>query len=337
VKAAVLERFGEPLVVRDVPEPVAGPDEVIVRVHATGLCGTDLKITSGALPYVRPPLVPGHEVAGELVDDHGELSRGQRVACYLYESCGECRLCRLGEPTLCRALVRIGVHRDGGLAEYLRIPARNALPIGDDVPYELAATSMDAVLTPWRGLRSRAKLREGETLLVVGAGGLGLSAVQVGLALGARVAVVDPSAENRARAVELGAELALEPHAAAVALDWSGGGVDVAFDSSGAPEGFRTALDALRAAGRLVAVGYRVGADYAFDSSRVPLDEITIVGVRPGTREEAIEVLEAVARGTVRPAVMDSLPLEQVNTALDRLRSGEAVGRMVIDVSGRDA
>jgi D-arabinose 1-dehydrogenase-like Zn-dependent alcohol dehydrogenase len=331
VRAAVLERFGEPLVVRDVPDPVAGADDVIVRVRAAGLCGTDLKITSGALPYVHPPVIPGHEVAGELVDDHGELRRGQRVACYLYESCGDCRLCRLGEPTLCRALVRIGVHRDGGLAEYLRIPACNALPIEDHVPFELAATSMDAVLTPWRGLRSRAKLREGETLLVVGAGGLGLSAVQVGVALGARVAVVDPSAENRDRATELGAELALAPDAVAEALEWSGGGADVAFDSSGAPEGFRTALDGLRPAGRLVAVGYVVGVDYAFESSRLPLDEVTIVGVRPGTREEAIEVLDAVARGVVLPAVMDSLPLEQVNVALDQLRVGRAIGRMVID------
>jgi D-arabinose 1-dehydrogenase-like Zn-dependent alcohol dehydrogenase len=333
----VLERFGEPLVVREAPDPEPGPDDVIVRVRRTGLCGTDLKIVSGALPYVKPPLIPGHEVAGEVADDHGELRRGQRVACYLYESCGECRLCGLGQPTLCRALVRIGVHRDGGLGEYLRIPARNALPIAGHVPFELAATAMDAVLTPWRGLHSRARLREGETLLVVGAGGLGLSAVQVGIALGARVAVIDPSAANRERALALGAELALEPAAAGGALDWSGGGADVAFDGSGAPAGFRTALDGLRPGGRLVAVGYVVGADYAYDSSRVPLDEITIVGVRPGTREEAIEVLDALARGVVRPAVMDAVPLDDVNGALDRLRSGEAVGRMVVDVAGDGA
>jgi propanol-preferring alcohol dehydrogenase len=337
VRAAVLERFGEPLVVREAPDPAAGPDDVIVRVRATGLCGTDLKIVSGALPYVKPPLIPGHEVAGELADDHGELRRGQRVACYLYESCGECRLCRLGEPTLCRALVRIGVHRDGGLGEYLRIPARNALPLEDHVPFELAATAMDAVLTPWRGLRSRARLRAGETLLVVGAGGLGLSAVQVGVALGARVAVVDPSAACRERAAELGAELALEPADAAGVVEWSAGGADVAFDGSGAPEGFRTAIDALRPGGRLVVVGYQMGVDYAYDSSRIPLDEITLVGVRPGTREEAVEVLDALARGTVRPAVMDAVPLDDVNAALDRLRAGEAVGRMVVDVTGGGA
>jgi alcohol dehydrogenase, propanol-preferring len=337
VRAAVLERFGEPLVVREAPDPMPGAGDVVVRVRRTGLCGTDLKIVSGALSYVRPPLIPGHEVAGELADDHGELRCGQRVACYLYESCEECRLCRLGEPTLCRALVRMGVHRDGGLGEYVRIPARNALPIADHVPFEEAATAMDAVLTPWRGLRSRARLREGETLLVVGAGGLGLSAVQVGVALGARVAVVDPSAPNRERAAAVGAELALEPADASGAVEWSGGGVDVAFDGSGAPTGFRTAIDALRPGGRLVAVGYQVGVDYAYDSSRVPLDEITIVGVRPGTREEAAEVLDALAQGSVRPTVMDAVPLDEVNEALDRLRAGDAVGRIVVDVAGGGA
>lgn len=331
MRAAVLDRFNEPLRVRDVPDPRPAAGEVVVRVRATGLCGTDLKVNSGALPSVELPLIPGHEVAGEVADDAGELARGQPVACYMYEWCGSCRLCRLGLNSLCRDLVRLGVERDGGLAEYVAVSARNLLPLGPDLTFEQAATCMDAVLTPWRGLKRRAAVREGELVAVVGAGGLGLNAVQIATMSGARAAVVDPAESHRAAALEVGAELALAPQDAAQLLEWSAGGVDVAVDSSGAPAGFRTAVDAVRPGGRVVCLGYQVGADYAFDSMRVPLDEITILGARVGTAGDARDVLDAVQAGHIRPTVTQRLGLEEVNTALERLEAGAVIGRIVID------
>lgn len=337
MKAAVLERFNHPLVVREVPDPVPADDEVVIKVRATGLCGTDLKLRSGDLASARLPVIPGHEVAGELTDDCGELRRGQPVACYMYEFCGRCRLCRLGATSLCPSLVRIGVERNGGLGEYMRLPARNVLPIPKGVPFAVAATCMDAVLTPWRGLRQRAGVQAGETVLVVGVGGLGLNGVQIARAAGARVVAIDPVASHRERAEQVGADFAVAPNEVESVLEWSSGGVDVALDSSGAPSGFATALRALRPGGRLVCVGYRVGTEYAFESSRIPLEEITILGARVGAREDATAVLEAVAGGVIAPAVADTLALGDVNAALRRLADGDVIGRIVIDVAGDGA
>ena len=332
MKAAVLQNFHEPLQVADVPVPEPRADEVLVRVRATGLCGTDLKVVAGALPSVQPPLIPGHEVAGEVAAGADGLAEGQRIACYMYEPCGQCRTCRVGHTSVCPNLVRIGVERDGGLAQYMTVRRENALPIADDVPFAAAAVSMDSVLTPWSGLRRRARLGSGETLLVVGAGGLGLNAVQIARELAARVAVIDPQASHRERARELGAELTVGPEDVAEVQAWSDGGTDVALDSSGAASGFRAALDGVRRGGRVVCCGYQVGTEYAFESSRVVLEEITLLGARVGTREDAYDVLRAVEGGSIHPSVMDVLPLEHVNDALERLRAGEVVGRVVIDL-----
>jgi D-arabinose 1-dehydrogenase-like Zn-dependent alcohol dehydrogenase len=332
VRAAVLQRFNEPLEVTELPAPQPGDGEVLVRVRATGLCGTDLKLVSGALASIRPPVIPGHEVAGEVVAGSDGLADGQRVAAYMYETCGQCRTCRLGHTTVCPNLVRIGLERDGGLAEYMRLRRENALPIDESVPFAAAAVSMDSVLTPWCALRRRAQLQAGEDLVVVGAGGLGLNAVQIARTLGARVAVVEPQAGHRARARELGAELTVAPEDLEGVRAWADGGADVALDSSGASSGFRAALGAVRRGGRVVCCGYQVGVDYAFESSRLVLEEITLLGARVGTREDARDVLRAVENGSIRPVIMDAIPLEGVNEALDRLRAGEVLGRLVVDM-----
>ena len=242
MRAAVLRDFNQPLEVSEVAEPEPAEDEVLVRVRATGLCATDLKVSSGALDTVPLPLIPGHEIAGELVEDVDDLSAGQRVACYIYLPCGRCRLCRLGEISLCVHLVRLGIERNGGLGEYLAVPRKNLIPFSESLPFETAAVSMDAVLTPWRALRARADVKVGEKVAIVGAGGLGLNGVQIARAIGAEVAVVDPSSGSRERAQQLGANLVVGPDEANQVREWSDGGVDVGLDASGAPSGFQTAL-----------------------------------------------------------------------------------------------
>src|SRR3712207_4102698 len=191
---------------------------------------------------------------------------------------------------------------------------------------------MDAVLTPWRALRVRADVRSGEKVAIVGAGGLGLNAIQIARAAGATVAVVEPSARARESAEQLGASLAVGPDDAHRVGEWSDGGGDVALDASGAPSGFRTAFACVRPGGRLACVGYKVGADFAFDSSRLVLEEITVLGARPGRKVEAEDALREVERGAIRPEIMDRLPLERVNEALERLKDGEVVGRLVIEL-----
>lgn len=329
----MLTRYGHPLVVRDVPDPQPAAGEAIVRVQAAGLCATDLKIVSGAFEHLHLPLVPGHEIAGDVVEAVGEVEAGQRVAVALYDSCGRCRSCRGGHPTLCRAARRVGIERDGGLAEYVSVPIESLLPFGDAIDYATAAVTMDAVTTPWRALRHRAALAAGELVAIIGAGGLGLNAVQVAIDAGARVAVVEPNQDRRELALELGAEVAVAPHELEPLRAWADGGVDVAVDVSGARAGFDTALETLRTGGRLVCCGYQPSVEYGLDSARLVLDEITIVGSRAGGREDARGALAAVEEGRISPPIMEVCPLGAVNDALERLRAGAAVGRLVIDVT----
>lgn len=332
MRAAVLRAFDAPLEIGEVPDPRPAGDEVLVRVRAAGVCGTDLKIVGGAFPDLELPLIPGHEVAGEIAGDGGDLAEGQRVACYFYDPCGECRFCRAGDESLCPASRRLGFERDGGLADLVSVRRRNVLPFGNDLPFELAAVSMDAVLSPWHALYRRAGLRAGETVVVTGVGGLGLSGIAIATRAGARVAALDPLPAHREAALSLGAELALDPGDVASVREWSEGGADLALETSGARAGFEDAVASLRRGGRVVCCGYRPGLEYGLDSARLVLEEITVLGSRAGTRDDARAALAAVERGEVRPPIAAHLPLEHVNDALDRLAAGGALGRLVIDL-----
>lgn len=329
MRAAVLERFGEPLRIRQVPDLLPGPDEVLVRVRAVGLCGTDLKIRAGTLPGVGLPLIPGHEVAGEVLVGAGGIEPGQRVAAYLYEPCGRCRWCLAGDHALCPTAGRVGRNRDGGLAELIVLRAENVFPL-QRAGFAAAAVAMDAVTTSWRALRTRGRLLAGETVAIVGAGGVGLHAVQVALHLGARVAAIDPSLAARARAGALGAELTVAPAEAEAVIEWSGGGVDVALEASGRPEALDPILACVLPGARIVCCGYGAEGVRAVASQRLVLDELSILGSRAGSREDAREALAAVEAGAVVPVIFDCVRLEEVNAALDAVASGVVVGRLVV-------
>jgi D-arabinose 1-dehydrogenase-like Zn-dependent alcohol dehydrogenase len=331
MRAAVLTEFDRPLEITDVPSPEPRDDEVVIRVRATGLCGTDLKLQAGAFrDSTRLPIVPGHEVAGEIVEGTDGYAAGQRVAAGVYETCGTCLWCRAERPTLCPYRVRLGLERDGGLAEFAIVKRANLLPFSDDLEFERAAVSMDAVASPWGALHGRARIRPDERLLVVGAGGLGINGVQIGRAAGCAVAVVDPVASHRELALECGAELAVAPEDAAEIREWSGVGVDVALETSGARAGFDTAAAALRAGGRVVCCGYYPGAEYGLDSARLVLNEIDVIGSVSASLSLARDALAAVEAGDVKPPIMEVVPLDAVNDALDTLRRGGVLGRMVI-------
>lgn len=330
MKAALLKVFGRPLEFADVPMPVPAADEALVRVVATGICGTDLKITGGAFATTPLPIIPGHEVSGELAHDAEGFRQGQRVACYLYDPCGECRWCRVGESTLCPKSRRIGFERNGGLAEFIAVPQRNLIPFSTELSFEAAAVCMDAVTSPWRALMTRARVLPGESVVVAGAGALGLSGVQIARAAGARVAAIDPADSHRALALDEGAELAVEASELDRIRGWAPDGADVGFEASGTRAGFDALVSCLRPGGRLVCCGYKPGLEYGIDSSSLVLNEITLVGSRAGTRDDARAALQALEEGTVKPQIMERLELEDANRALDLLRAGAVLGRIVV-------
>ena len=171
MKCMVLEEFNASLVLRERDTPTPGPGETILRVGAAGACRTDLKIWHGNHPAAgKLPLVPGHEIAGEVVEVGKGVDnniKGRHAVVFAYLSCGECRFCKTGQEPLCSNLKgQIGFNLDGGFAEYVRVPLNSLFFIRPDIPFEQAAILADAVATPYRALTSKIKIRPGETLAV---------------------------------------------------------------------------------------------------------------------------------------------------------------------------
>jgi D-arabinose 1-dehydrogenase-like Zn-dependent alcohol dehydrogenase len=331
VRAATLRAFGERLVVGERERPRWGPGETLLRVRAAGLCGTDLKLVDGVLgPAIRLPVVPGHEVAGEVVGGDGLVPVGARVACHVYAGCGTCAHCVSDRATLCRRAVRIGLERDGGLAEYVAVPTSTLIPIPPGVPDEAAAVAMDSVTAPWAALHTVGAVQAGEHVLVVGAGGLGLNAVQIARGAGACVAVVDIAEGRLEAALGAGAELAVQPERLERVVAWSRDGVDLLVEMSGSSAAFGACLRLVRPAGRVVLCGYSPGTPYPLDSTAVVLGELTILGSRNGSYADARAALDAVARGEVAPTIDRIVPLEETPRALEELRAGRVRGRIVV-------
>jgi propanol-preferring alcohol dehydrogenase len=333
MRAAVLERYSKPLVIQDIAEPVPAEGESILKVKAVGLCGTDIKITGGAFSHVELPLVPGHEVAGEVVSTTASgPDVGTRVACYVYETCGECSWCKAGRTTICPNRVRIGFERPGGLADYIAVSNKCLIPIADSLSYEQAAVAMDAVVSPWMALHHRGRIQAGEKLVIAGVGGLGMHALQVARAAGLEVGVIDPAQDHLDLALKLGAEIAVVPDEIDSLHAWADPGADIALESSGSRAGFDAAVNSIQRGGRVVCVGYYPGLEYGLDSSRLVLEELEILGSVASSKKAAEEALEAVGQGAIVPQIAERKPFEQVNEALDSLRGGDVLGRVVVDV-----
>jgi D-arabinose 1-dehydrogenase-like Zn-dependent alcohol dehydrogenase len=334
-----LESFGAPLRLMDLPIPAPGPDEVLVRVGACGVCGTDLKISSGVLPGIELPRIMGHEISGTVAqvgDAVQGIAAGDRVTCYYYVSCGRCENCLAGRSTVCTDFLgRLGFERDGGFAEYVLVPARNCVPIPDALGFAEAGVLEDAVATPYHALVTRGGLRAGETVVLMGVGGLGLHALQVAKAAGSAVIAVDVSESHLRRATELGADVALPYRPESFGDDLRAaagpGGIDLLMDTVGRTETLRQCAEAVRPGGRLVPVGYFPGVEFAFDTSHLVLREISVLPARAAGLREVAKAVDLVARGLVETQISARYPLDAVNEALAALRTGTLMGRAVID------
>ena len=339
MRAVTLERFGEPLVVKDdAPVPSAGRDEVLLRVVACGVCGTDVKIWRGDLPGTPTPLIPGHEIAA-LVAGYGPgadgLALGSRVVVLHHLHCGECLRCRSGAANLCDNLRgRIGFDHDGGWADYLVVPSRNIRPIPAGVAATTACVVPDAVATVWRAVLRIGRLESGEGVVVVGAGGLGLAACQIAARQGGEVLAIDVSPEKLRLARRFGASLAALPGEAHEAVrELPGGEAQLVLDCAGSPEASSLGIALLGKAGRLVQVGYSKSTLIQVPAAELALRELQILGCRAASVDDLDEALAAVGRGDVTPSIGTVLPLEGAQQAIDTLIRGAASGRQVLLIS----
>src|SRR5579859_3070174 len=212
MKAAVLQEFKKPLVITDVPRPEPGPDEVLIAVEGCGVCHSDLHVADGDWPQfariTKMPLIPGHEIAGrvvELGEAVSEFQAGDHVGVpWIYWTCGECEACREGNENLCSKQLITGVSVDGGYAEFMKARATHVQKIPSQLSSVEVAPLFCAGVTVYRAL-SQVQVKPGQRLAVFGVGGLGHLAVQIGVSLGAEVIAVDVSDEKLAAAAKLGA------------------------------------------------------------------------------------------------------------------------------------
>lgn len=339
MKAMVLERFGEPMSWREVPDPRPGPREVLVGVRANGVCATDLKISDGVVSSVTLPHILGHEVAGEVVEVGAEvegLEPGAHVTVYPTLGCGACEACRTGRENLCQQAPRTGFERDGGFSQYMRVMERNAVRIDQAVPLEEAAILPDAVATAYHALIRRARVRVGETVVVVGVGGLGIHAVQMARIIGARVIAADLAPEKLRAAERFGADLVnsgAEELAARVRALTGGLGADVVAECVGGDavsSVLNESVACLRPGGRLVVVGYAYRQPLSVDTAELIYGQWSILGTRASTYQDVVDVVRLVESGHLKPVVSARFPLERANEAIAVLRESPPLGRIVL-------
>ena len=317
-------------------EQVPGPGEVLVKVRASGLCVSDIHIQDGKVGTVHLPYTPGHEMAGVIVAvgkgvDPARI--GEHISAAIDIICGECEFCRTGRTNLCRSLVRIGFERDGSHEEYCVIPAKNAFTVNPTIPFEEITGIPDAVGCMYNGLKNQAKLGIGQTLLILGVGGLGMNAIQIAKLMGATVYATSRKADKLEVAKQMGADAVIDTSCedlrTRVAELTNGRGVDVVLDNIGLEWSINEGVYMVRPGGKVLVCGY-ISEDFKVNYQEVMKFEKEILGMRGMTRQDMAEVVELVNQRKIVPYVYKTVPFEQINEALGLLRDGKTKGRVVL-------
>jgi D-arabinose 1-dehydrogenase-like Zn-dependent alcohol dehydrogenase len=339
MRAIVLREYEQPMVMEDRSVRDPRGSDVLLRVRAAGVCGTDLKLYRGKNPRLKLPIVLGHEFAGEVAALGPEVRQrkiGERAVVYMYMNCGQCEPCLTGHENLCsNRRGFFGFDRDGGFSEYVLVPEANLVPVPDEVSFEEAAILGDAVATSWHAVRTQANLKPAETLMVMGLGGLGLHAVQCGRACGAEVIAVDTVQSKLDMARENGAmytvNAASGDYTQEVRNITGGKGVDAVATFRPHAEDIEPAIKCARPGGVVVMVAYiDIGKTLNLDQRFIQSMEVRLVGARGNTRQELAEVVQLVARKQLHPIIAGHYQLEQVNADLDQLATGQVTGLIVI-------
>jgi propanol-preferring alcohol dehydrogenase len=335
MRAAVVRSFGAPLEIEERPIPNPGPGQILVQVHASGVCHTDLHAAHGDWP-VKPklPFVPGHEAVGRVAALGAgvrDLALGDAVGVpWLHDACGGCEYCETGWETLCEAQHNTGYGVDGGYADYVLANAAYVGRLPHDVDFVQMAPILCAGVTTYKGLKET-EARPGQWVVVSGVGGLGHVAVQYAKAMGLHVAAIDVSEDKLALARTLGADVTMNAGdrdlVTKLRRETEGGAHGVLVTAPSVPA-FRQAIDVVRRRGTISLVGLPPG-EFPTPIFDVVLKRITIRGSIVGTRADLAEAIDFASEGKVRTTV-ETQPLEAINGVFHRLEQGKIEGRVVL-------
>jgi propanol-preferring alcohol dehydrogenase len=336
MKAAVVEAFGKPLVIREVPIPTPGPGQALIQILATGVCHTDLHAADGDWPFKpTPPFIPGHEGVG-IVTAVGpgvsHLKEGDRVGLpWMHSACGRCEYCLSAREPLCPERQYSGYSVDGSFAEYALGQADYLARIPDRLSSVAAAPILCAGVTTYKGLKETG-VRAGEWVVISGTGGLGHIAIQYAKAMGMRVAAVDLGAEKMALARKLGAEITVDASTddPVQNIHKQINGAHGVLVTAASRTAFKQAVGMLRAGGTCILIGLPPG-EFPIPIFDVVLNCYTLRGSAVGTRLDLQEALTCAAIGDVE-ATIETQPLEAINDVFDRLRQGAVNGRVVLRI-----
>jgi 2-desacetyl-2-hydroxyethyl bacteriochlorophyllide A dehydrogenase len=340
MKAIRFVGVNQPLEMHEIPVPEIGERDILVKVKAAGICHSDAHYRAGISPVKPVPLTLGHEVAGFVEKIGAQVTNihvGQRVCLHYNLTCGDCYHCSTGNEQFCEKALMLGHYTDGGYAEYIAVPARNAVHLPDEIPFEQGATLMCASATAFHALK-KSRLKAGETVAIFGVGGLGQSAVQLAKAFGAlEVFAVDINDEKLKLAAQYGAVPVNGMKANAVdeikKLN-NGRGVDVAIEMIGLQKTMKQALLSLGVMGRLVIVGLSKEPLEIDTYYEVLGNENEIIGSNDHHLQE-LPLLVEMARKKVLDTsriVTKTVPLEAkaINQVLDQLEKFSGDVRTVI-------
>ncbi|MCZ9352941.1 zinc-dependent alcohol dehydrogenase family protein [Streptomyces mutabilis] len=344
MRAVVFERFGEPAEVREVADPRPAPHGVVVRVEATGLCRSDWHGWQGHDPDITLPHVPGHELAGvvEAVGDRVAGWRpGDRVTVPFVCACGSCGACAAGDQQVCERQTQPGFTHWGSFAEYVALDHAdvNLVAVPEGMSYATAASLGCRFATAFRAVAQQGRVAAGEWVAVHGCGGVGLSAVMIAAASGARVVAVDVSGRALELARAFGAvecvDASRTPDTAAAVRDLTGGGAHLSLDALGSPVTCAASVNGLRRRGRHVQVGLLPSAD---GTTPVPMAravalELELVGSHGMAAHTYPPMLELVRGGVLRPdlLVTSTIGLDAVPAALAAMGTAPGAGVTVIE------
>jgi propanol-preferring alcohol dehydrogenase len=350
VKAARIVKVNEKLEIQQLETPKPRGSQVLVKVQSSGVCHSDIHLWEGYYEGVggqllkttdrgvNYPLTPGHEVAG-IVDSLGEQAEGfnknDKVLVYPWIGEGLCPACRIGEENLCDKPRSLGVYMDGGYAEYVLVPSYKYLVnLGDGMDTDASATLSCSALTAYGAVKN-ASLKPADNVVIVGAGGLGLMAIQLAKAVtGARIIAMDLDDKKLEFAKKEGADTTInsknEDAVKAVMELTDKKGADAVIDFVNASKTVETDMQLLRRRARVVLVGL-FGGELKLSLVTMPTRAYRLIGSYTGTLSDMIELVSLARRGVIKPVVSNRFKLDQATDALTMLKEGKILGRGVIN------